>query len=132
QPSEVCHLPLQSVVHYRRRQLEQLTDWLPREKLYSMPRSLKTQGSRALGRLACTGNYLRLRSRLKQELQKAIHPDSLFQTVNETGLALRNSTPRIYVLASALGGSSGYLLDIAYTLRWLSEQLRTNEATVTA
>ena len=37
---------------YRRRNLEHLNEWLPREKLYSLPRSLQTQGSRALGRLA--------------------------------------------------------------------------------
>src|SRR5262249_5722911 len=50
--TEVHGLPLQPVSHYRRRQLDQLNDWLPREKLYAMPRSLKTHGSRALGRLA--------------------------------------------------------------------------------
>ncbi len=43
-PAEVYHLPLQAVSHYRRRQLDFLTDWLPREKLYTMPRSLKTAG----------------------------------------------------------------------------------------
>ncbi len=45
--SEVYHLPLQPISHYRRRQLDQLNEWLPREKLFAMPRSLKTQGSRA-------------------------------------------------------------------------------------
>src|SRR5262245_50069703 len=58
--SEVYHLPLQPVSHYRRRQIDQLADWLPREKLYAVPRSLKTQGARALGRLALADNYLRL------------------------------------------------------------------------
>src|SRR5206468_7624927 len=33
-PSEAYHLALQPVGHYRRRQLDQLSDWLPREKLY--------------------------------------------------------------------------------------------------
>jgi serine/threonine protein kinase len=131
-PTEVCHLPLQPVVHYRRRQLEQLHDWLPREKLFAMPRSLKTQGSRALGRLAWVSNYLRLRSRLKHELQKAVHPDALFHTVNETGLALRDSTARVCVIASATGGSSGCLADLAYTLRRLFEQMRLPGANVTA
>ena len=51
-PDEVFHAPLQPVTQYRRRQLDQILDWLPREKLYSIPRSLHAGGSRALGRLA--------------------------------------------------------------------------------
>src|SRR5262249_36254100 len=96
-PSEIYHLPLQTVTHYRRRQLEHLGEWLPREKLYAMPRSLKTQGSRALGRLAFSDNYHRFVTRLKRELQQAAHPDAVYQSVNHTGLALRDTTPRVYV-----------------------------------
>src|SRR5205823_1666891 len=96
-PGEVYHLGLQPVGHYRRRQLEQLNDWLPREKLYALPRSLKPQGSRALGRLAFADHHQRLLSRLRSEVQKAIHPDALYQAVSQTNLALRDNTPRIYV-----------------------------------
>ena len=46
QPHEVYHLPLQPVAHYRRRQLDQLDDWLPREKLYALPRSLQDRRAR--------------------------------------------------------------------------------------
>ena len=42
-------------------------EWLPREKLYTMPRSLQTQGSRALGRLAFADNQQRLLARLRRE-----------------------------------------------------------------
>jgi serine/threonine protein kinase len=121
---EVYHLPLQSVSHYRRRQLEHLGDWLPREKLYAMPRALKTQGSRALGRLAFTDNYHRLLSRVKREIQQCTHPDILYQSVNQTGLALRDNIPRIYVVAAAGGGGSGLLVDLGYNLRRLLQQLR--------
>ena len=54
--NEYFPLPLQPVVNYRRRSLDQLAEWLPRDKLYGMPRSLQTQGSRALGRLAYADN----------------------------------------------------------------------------
>ncbi|HEY1187577.1 MAG TPA: protein kinase, partial [Gemmata sp.] len=53
---EVFPCPLQPVTQYRRRQLEQILDWLPREKLYAIPRSLHAGGSRALGRLAFCDN----------------------------------------------------------------------------
>jgi eukaryotic-like serine/threonine-protein kinase len=130
--SEVYHLPLQPVAHYRRRQLDQISDWLPREKLYALPRSLQTQGSRALGRLAYCDNYMRLLSRVKRELAAASHPDALYQSVVDTGLALRDATPRVVVLASATGGASGYLIDLAYTIRRLFRQSRQEEARITA
>ena len=69
---EVHHLPLQPVGNYRRRSLEYLSEWLPREKLYAMPRSLQTQGSRALGRLAFVDNQARLMARFKREIADAM------------------------------------------------------------
>jgi serine/threonine protein kinase len=128
--NEVCHVPLQPVGSYRRRMLDHLNEWLPREKLYSMPRSLQTQGSRALGRLAFVDNYLRLLARVRREVQQATHPDSLYQSVSQSGLALRDSLPRIYVLAAAGGGGSGLLVDLGYGLRRLLQQLRYPEAEV--
>jgi hypothetical protein len=129
--TEVHHLPLQAVGHYRRRQLDQLNDWLPREKLYCMPRSLKPQGSRALARLAFSDNYLRVLSRIKKEIQKAAHPDTIYASVSQTGLALRDNVPRIYILASACGGGSGMLTDLGYAARRLLQQMRHADATVT-
>ncbi len=128
---ELHHLPLQPVGHYRRRQLDQVSEWLPREKLYALPRSLQTQGSRALGRLAFSDNYLRLLARLKREIQQATHPDALYRAVSETGLALRDNVPRVYVISAAGGGSSGFLPDLGYTLRRMLQQMRHADAQVT-
>ena len=132
QPHEVYHLPLQPIGHYRRRHLDHLNDWLPREKLYALPRSLTPQGSRALGRLAFADNYLRLHARLRKEVQQATHPDALYQTVDRTSLALRDNVPRVYVIAGAGGGGSGFLVDLGYAVRRLLKQLRHNESPVTA
>jgi serine/threonine protein kinase len=129
-PAEVYHLALQPVSHYRRRQLDQLGEWLPREKLFAMPRALKTQGSRALGRLAFTDHYLRLLARVRREIQQACHPDSVYQSVAQTGLALRENTPRVCVLAAGAGGASGYLADLGYSLRRLLTQLRQPQSPV--
>jgi hypothetical protein len=129
---EVCHLPLQAVGHYRRRMLDQLTEWLPKEKLYGIPRSLQTQGSRALGRLAFADNHQRFLARLRREVQQITHPDSLYQSVSQTGLALRDNVPRVYVIAAAGGGGSGLLVDLGYGLRRLLHLLNQPEADVTA
>jgi serine/threonine protein kinase len=128
--NEVHHMPLQPVNHYRKRQLEQLGEWLPREKLYTMPRSLKPQGSRALARLAFTDNYLRLIGRLKREIQHITHPDAIYQSVSATGLALRDNVPRVYVIGSANGSSGGYVADLGYAVRRLLHQMRHIEAPV--
>jgi eukaryotic-like serine/threonine-protein kinase len=126
----VYHLPLQPVGNYRRRMLDHLNEWLPREKLYSIPRSLQTQGSRALARLAFADNHLRFVSRLKREVQTACHPDAVYASVSQTSLALRSSVPRVYVIAAAGGGGSGFLLDLGFELRRLLKQLRFPEAEV--
>src|SRR5262249_57290318 len=115
--NEVYHLPLQQVSNYRRRMLDQLSEWLPREKLYAMPRSLQTQGSRGLGRLAFVDNQQRLLARLRREIQEATNPDALYQSVTQTGLALRDNTPRVYVIAAAGGGNSRMLPAPGYPLR---------------
>jgi hypothetical protein len=127
---QVYHMPLQPVSHYRRRQIDQLADWLPQSKLYAIPRSLNTQGVRALARLAFTDNYLRLMARLKRELQHACHPDAIYQTVNQTGLAVRDATPRVYVLGSGAGGASGYLSDLGFAIRRLLHQSDQADASV--
>jgi len=122
--NEVYPLPLQPVVNYRRRSLEELSEWLPREKLYAMPRSLQTQGSRALGRLAFSDNQQRLVARIRREIQEVSNPDNIYQSVTHTGLALRDATPRVYVIGSAGGGSSGLLPDLGYAVRRVLAQLR--------
>ena len=126
----VCHLPLQPASNYRRRSLEHINEWLPREKLYALPRSLQTQGSRALGRLALSDNHVRLAARLKRELQHIIHPDALYQSVSQTGLALRENVARVYIIAAAGGGASGMLADLGYMLRGLLKQLRQGEGDI--
>jgi serine/threonine protein kinase len=128
----VQHLALQPAANYRRRNLDFLGEWLPREKLYSIPRSLQTQGSRALGRLSFSDNHVRLATRIKRDLQSAIHPDTLYQSVSQTGLALREPVPRIYVIAAAGGGGSGLLSDLGFELQRQLAAMRFQDAEVIA
>ena len=129
---EVFPVPLQPVTQYRRRQLDQLLDWLPREKLYAIPRSLHAGGSRALGRLAFCDNYLRFITRLRRELQIAAHPESLAQSSDQTGLVVRDNTPQVYVFASGSGGSGGMLVDLGYAVRRVLARMNAADAPVTA
>jgi serine/threonine protein kinase len=129
---EVFHAPLQPVTLYRRRQLDQILDWLPREKLYSIPRSLHAGGSRAFGRLAFCDHYLRFVTRLRRELQIATHPESITQSSDQTGLMPRDNTPQVFIFASFAGGSGGMLLDLGYAVRRVLARMTTVEPPVTA
>ncbi|MGL6075394.1 MAG: tubulin-like doman-containing protein [Fimbriiglobus sp.] len=130
-PEHTFHAPLQPVTAYRRRQLDQLLEWLPREKLYSIPRSLKVEGSRALGRLAFADNYLRFVARLRQEIQICTHPESVNQSADHTGLLVRTKTPSVYVFASAGGGTSGMILDVGHAVRRTLDKYGIPDAIVT-
>jgi hypothetical protein len=129
---ELYHLSLQPIGNYRRRMLEQISEWLPQEKLFSLPRSLQTQGGRAIGRLAFVDHHMRLLGKVRKEIQKITHPDCLYQSVSQTGLALRDRRPRIYLIAAAGGGSSGMIVDFGYALRRLMNQLKQPNADITA
>jgi eukaryotic-like serine/threonine-protein kinase len=131
-PDEVFHAPLQPVTLYRRRQLDQILDWLPREKLYSIPRSLHAGGSRAFGRLAFCDHYLRFVTRLRRELQIATHPESITQSSDQTGLMPRDNMPQVFIMASAAGGSGGMLIDLGYAVRRVLGRMSATEAPVTA
>lgn len=128
---EVYHMPLQPIVNYRRRALNQLNEWLPQEKLYTIPRSLQTQGVRALGRLAFVDHHQRLLARIRRALQRIAHPDALYQSVQQTELALRDIRPRVYIIAAAGGGASGLLPDLGYGIRRMLLQLKQPHAEIT-
>jgi hypothetical protein len=131
-PDEVFPVPLQPVTNYRRRQIDQILDWLPREKLYAIPRTLQVGGQRALGRLAFCDNYLRFVTRLRRELQIAAHPESVTQSADHTGLVPRDGVPQVYVFASATGGSGGMLTDLGYAVRRVLARMNAPTAQVTA
>jgi serine/threonine protein kinase len=128
----VVHLPLQPVTAYRRKQLDQILEWLPREKLYSIPRSLSVEGSRALGRLAFCDHYLKVTTRLKNDITVATHPEAIKQSADQTGLSPRAKVPSVYVFASATGGSGGMLLDLGHAVRRVLDRFNMSDAPVTA
>lgn len=124
-PQEVFHAPLMGVTAYRkhRQSLEMISEWLPMEKLYNIPRSLAVEGQRALGRLAFSENHLRLAARLKRDIQALLDVQTLETSATNTGLEPGNETPLVYFFAAAGGGTgSGMVIDLAYTIRRLLEE----------
>ena len=129
---QLFHAPLQPVTNYRRRQLDHLMEWLPKEKLYAIPRSLRVDGSRALGRLAFCDHYLRFMNRLKHEIGVCTNHEALHQSSTFTGLSVRTKEPAVYLFVSASGGTGGMTLDVGHAVRRALEKMSLPNASVTA
>ena len=95
-----------------------VTSWLDPKMLYRIPRTLRTAGFRALGRLAFFDNYRLVAQRLRGELEACAGPEALAAADRHTRLGLRVLRPRVYVVAGLAGGTGGGLfLDLAYVAR---------------
>lgn len=132
EPDHIVNLPLQAPNTYRRKQIEQVLEWLPREKLYSIPRGLTVDGNRAIGRLAFCDHSMRVLTRIRNELIAASHPDALALASDKTGLTVLTRTPAVHVLASATGGTGGMLIDVGYCIRRAMDKVEEQRGPVTA
>ena len=106
---ETVPTPLRSSAEYRE-QGHLHRRWLSRRWLYNVPRNLRTDGLRPLGRLALMSNSKRVMSTIRSAITKV--------TTANPGVS-----PRVILVASISGGTgSGMLLDLAYAAR---NELRT-------
>jgi hypothetical protein len=119
---EVVLARLSRASHYARPtdHLPPLQDWLPSKAIFRIPRNLVTGGSRALGRLAFVDNYRAIVNPLRRDLERVTAAEVLRWAADESGLGLRSSRPRVYVIAGLAGGTGGGMfLDLAYVARAL-------------
>jgi serine/threonine protein kinase len=125
-PAEVLITPLNRPSHYLKPREDKpgVEVWINPRMLYRIPRSQVPSGVRALGRLAYCDNYRHVSRRIRQDVENACNPETLKRAADETGLGLRSSRPRVYVVASLAGGTGGGMfLDVAYSLRFLLKEL---------
>jgi len=131
--SEVLLTRLHRPSHYLRPRegTTGLESWLPSKTLYRMPRQQSAGGVRALGRLAFIDHYKTIARRLEIELQACCSKLTLEKAVRETGLDLRTSAPRVYIVTSLADGTgSGMFLDLAFLVRQKLQQLGYDSANV--
>jgi serine/threonine protein kinase len=118
-PDDMLPMVLRKPQEYREDSLE-ILQWLSRRWLYNIPRSLKTEGLRPLGRLALVDHAHLLFERLREAIAEIVAPEAIEQSQQRTGLKLRSAAPRVFVVASVSGGTGGgMVLDVAYVLRML-------------
>jgi hypothetical protein len=128
--SEAIAMPLRRPQDYRSRS-SKLLEWLSRRWLYNIPRSLRTEGLRPLGRLALVDHA----GQLIEELQKALGAitarDTLTDASTCTGLDIRTEVPRVFVVSSIAGGTgSGMVIDVGYAVRRVLRDLGLSDEAV--
>ena len=98
--------------------------WISQGMLYRIPREQLTTGARALGRLAFCDNFRVVQRRLLAEIESCRDPARLKAAAGQTGLGVRTTRPRVYVVAGLMGGTGGGMfLDLAYALRQVLRRL---------
>lgn len=123
-PGETVQLPLRKTADYRAAS-DNLLSWLSRRWLYNIPRSLRTEGLRPLGRLAAVDHADRIARAVRRALRTANSMDAREETLDATGMALRQEAPRVFVIGSISGGTaSGMIWDVARTARQTLTEMR--------
>jgi serine/threonine protein kinase len=87
-PDETLALPLERPQHYRE-QSQQLLRWLSRRWLYNIPRSLRTEGLRPLGRLALTDHARQAGQRIRRGITQATDAEAVSASNRTVGASLR-------------------------------------------
>jgi serine/threonine protein kinase len=122
-PDELLAMPLRHPQDYRN-DSGSLLRWISRRWLYNIPKSLKTEGLRPLGRLAFIDHAEDISQRLRQALVAATEPSALTLSRETTELPFQEHDVRVVLIASVSGGTgSGVVADLAFLIRHQLEQL---------
>ncbi|MEM6654319.1 MAG: tubulin-like doman-containing protein [Planctomycetota bacterium] len=121
-PEETMLLPLRRPQEYRDKASAMLK-WISRRWLYNIPRSLRTEGIRPLGRLALLDHARQAMQRVRASVLSATDEAS-FVAAADGGHAFDTQKLRVYVVSSITGGTGGAMTtDVAYALRTLIDRL---------
>lgn len=127
---ELLNLPLRRPQHYRENS-QQLLHWLSRRWLYNIPRSLKTEGLRPLGRLALADHARQAGQRIRRAMVQALEPAAIEESSAAVGQTFRSDALRVVIVASISGGTgSGMSLDLGYAVRAILNKLNLPHAEI--
>lgn len=122
---DIALLRLRDPSQYRA-ESQQLLKWIGRRWLYNVPKSGETCGFRPLGRLALVDHAGVAVAKLRQRLallfrrgEDGAEPDEAPNSGEATG-----PRPRVFIVGSCAGGTGGgMMMELAYAIRKLAEQL---------
>jgi AcrR family transcriptional regulator len=119
---------LSSPADYREKS-DRLLTWLSRRWLYNIPKSLRTDGLRPLGRLALIDHARRVVQRIRIAINQLIDQQRLDNGQRD----FARGTVRVILVGSISGGTaSGMLIDLAYAVRTLFDRLGIDQSSVAA
>ena len=119
QTHELVAIPLRHPQDYRN-DSGRLLRWLSRRWLYNIPKSLKTEGLRPLGRLAFVDHAQTIADRIRAAIASAANRESVSHTREATGLPFQDGDVRVVVVSSISGGTgSGMVADVGFLARHL-------------
>jgi len=129
-PTETLSTPLKRPQDYRSSS-SRLLKWMSRRWLYNIPRSLRSDGIRPLGRLALIDHARQVCQRIRLLLQQAVDPQRISEAEQVAGIKFRTEALRVYLVGGISGGtSSGTLLDIAYIVRAALDRMEIQDTKV--
>lgn len=118
-PDETLTLPLRRPQEYRE-DSALLMRWLSRRWLYNIPKSLRTEGLRPLGRLAFVDHSRQIGERIRLTLDRARRGSETIEAMTPAAGVPTNRL-RVYVVAGVSGGTgSGMSLDVGYAVRTMA------------
>lgn len=131
-PQELVPIPLRHPQEYRS-ESGTLLRWIGRRWLYNIPKSLKTEGLRPLGRLAFVDHAEDVCQRIRAAIMAATSSESLESSRESSGLQFPEHEMRIVLVASISGGTGGGMIaDLGYLARHLLAERGFRDDNVTA
>ncbi len=116
---DLVPMPLRHPQQYRD-ESGTLLRWISRRWLYNIPKSLKTEGLRPLGRLAFVDHAEEISQRMRTAIETMTNLESRTSSRESTQLRFRNNDVRVVLIASISGGTgSGMIADLGYLARHL-------------
>jgi hypothetical protein len=129
--SDTIAMPLRAPEAYYE-ESERYLKWVRRRWLTLIPRSLCTEGLRPLGRLALVDHLPELIGRIKTAISTMVSADAKAASSRRLGREVPPLPPQIVLVASITGGTgSGMLLDAAYAVRKVLDDLFISDASLT-
>ncbi len=129
---ETLCIPLSHPSEYREK-ADRLLTWLSRRWLYNIPKSLRTDGLRPLGRLTLIDHARQVVQRIRMSVADMLDADHLIAAGERLARPIRARAVHVRLVGSIAGGTaSGMLIDLAYVVRALLSRFDLDDVRVSA
>ena len=128
--NETLAVPLRRPEQYRKINNLDLS-WLSRRWIYNVPRNLKIDGLRPLGRLVFADHFEKICDRISECIENSIKPENIADSCQTLEMnPPQTIRPNVVLISNISGGiGSGMTNDLAYTIRLMLAENGVAEST---